>query len=119
MRKRRFHARLRVFQLSRNNIMIESLEEIIAQTEELNFFLMIGIAVFVGTVGAKLIQKIHIPQIIGYIIIGVILGPLLRIISTEAIADLEPFNLFNFLSCPKDTLYFLEISHNVSPRRTV
>ena len=94
MRKRRFHARLRVFQLSRNNIMIESLEEIIAQTEELNFFLMIGIAVFVGTVGAKLIQKIHIPQIIGYIIIGVILGPLLRIISTEAIADLEPFNLF-------------------------
>jgi Kef-type K+ transport system membrane component KefB/predicted transcriptional regulator len=74
-------------------MIFESLKDILAQTEELNLFLLIGIAVFVGTIGAKLIQKIHIPQIIGYITIGVILGPLLRIISREDITVLEPFNL--------------------------
>jgi Kef-type K+ transport system membrane component KefB/predicted transcriptional regulator len=74
-------------------MIFESLKDILAQTEELNLFLLIGIAVFVGTIGAKLIQKIHIPQIIGYITIGVILGPLLRIISREDIIVLEPFNL--------------------------
>jgi len=89
-----FHARLRFFQLSRNNMIIESLKDILAQTEGLNLILLIGIAVLAGTVGAKIIQKLHIPQIIGYITIGVILGPLLDIISPDAIAHLESFNFF-------------------------
>jgi len=89
-----FHARLRFFQLSRNNMMVESLKDILAQTEGLNLILLIGIAVFAGTVGAKIIQRLHIPQIIGYITIGVILGPLLDIISPDAITHLESFNFF-------------------------
>jgi len=56
--------------------------------------LLIGIAIFAGTVGAKIIQKLRIPQIVGYIAIGVILGPVLKIISPQTIETLEPFNFF-------------------------
>ena len=74
--------------------MNELLANISEQTEQVNIILLIGIAIFTGTVGAKVIQKFHIPQIIGYVIIGLILGPLLGIISTETVVTLESFNLF-------------------------
>ena len=67
---------------------------ILAESEGLNIILLIGIAIFTGTVGAKVIQKFHIPQIIGYVTIGLVLGPLLGIISTETVDKLESFNLF-------------------------
>jgi Kef-type K+ transport system membrane component KefB/predicted transcriptional regulator len=66
----------------------------LAQSEDINLILAIGIAVFTGTIGAKIIQRFHIPQIIGYITIGVILGPLLGVISPKAIEQLESFNFF-------------------------
>jgi Kef-type K+ transport system membrane component KefB len=74
--------------------MNELLANISEQGEQVNIILLIGIAIFTGTVGAKVIQKFHIPQIIGYVVIGLILGPLLGIISTETVVTLEPFNLF-------------------------
>ena len=74
--------------------MNELLCTILAESEGLNIFLLLGIAIFGGTVGAKLIQKLHIPQIIGYLAIGVILGPVLGVISPKTIEILEPFNLF-------------------------
>lgn len=73
--------------------MIEPLKGILAQTEGIDIILPIGIAIFCGTVGAKLIQKLHIPQIIGYIAIGVILCPLLGVISKDTPDKLEPFNM--------------------------
>ena len=74
--------------------MNELLANISEQNEQVNIILLIGIAIFAGTVGAKVIQKFHIPQIIGYVTIGLILGPLLGIISTETVGRLESFNLF-------------------------
>ena len=74
--------------------MNELLANISEQTEQVNIILLIGIAIFTGTVGAKVFQKFHIPQIIGYVTIGLILGPLLGIISTETVVTLESFNLF-------------------------
>ncbi|MCP4611026.1 MAG: CBS domain-containing protein [Planctomycetes bacterium] len=74
--------------------MNELLANISEQSEQVNMILLIGIAIFTGTVGAKVIQKFHIPQIIGYVTIGLVLGPLLGIISTETVVTLEPFNLF-------------------------
>jgi len=74
--------------------MNELLANISDQGEQVNIILLIGIAIFTGTVGAKVIQKFHIPQIIGYVTIGLVLGPLLGIISTETVVTLEPFNLF-------------------------
>jgi len=77
-----------------NITMTEPLNTILAQSEELNIILLIGIAIFGGTIGGRIIQRLHIPQIIGYIVIGVILGPLLNIISQQTVQTLEPFNLF-------------------------
>jgi len=74
--------------------MNEVLVNILVQAEQVNIILLIGIAILAGTVGARVIQKLHIPQIIGYITIGVILGPLLNVISPETVATLEPFNQF-------------------------
>jgi len=56
--------------------------------------LLIGLAVFIGAAGAWLTQKIRIPQIIGFVAIGFLLGPVLHILSLEAVDALEPFTLF-------------------------
>ncbi len=74
--------------------MAELLKNILAEGGGLNLILLIGIAIFLGTVGAKIFQKLRIPQIVGYVTIGIILGPVLNIISRETIHTLEPFNLF-------------------------
>ncbi len=62
--------------------------------EGLNIILLIGIAIFGGTVGARLFQRLNIPRIVGFVAIGIVLGPVLRIIEQRTIADLEPFNIF-------------------------
>ncbi len=74
--------------------MTELLDTILAEPEGFNVVLLLGIAIFAGTVGAKVIQKLHIPQIVGYIVIGIILGPLLEIISHDMVQDLRPLSLF-------------------------
>ena len=40
----------------------------------INIILFLGIILFGGAVGGRLFQKMKIPQVVGYIIIGVILG---------------------------------------------
>jgi len=75
--------------------MIEFLDNILADgTEHLNIILLMGLAIFWGTVGARIFQRLRIPQIIGYISIGIILGPLLNIISRQTVQAFEPFNMF-------------------------
>lgn len=73
---------------------MEFFNHIISLPQGLNFLLMIGIAIFWGTVGAKMFQRFRIPQVVGYVVIGLVLGPVLKIIPPEAIGSLEPFNLF-------------------------
>ncbi|MHC4699309.1 MAG: cation:proton antiporter domain-containing protein [Planctomycetota bacterium] len=74
--------------------MTESLNAILAQSEGINLIFLIGVAVLAGTVGARIIKLLHIPQIIGYIAIGVILGPLLKIIPAAGPEGAELFNLW-------------------------
>jgi NhaP-type Na+/H+ or K+/H+ antiporter len=74
--------------------MNELLANIQAPTEELNIILLIGIAIFGGTVGARVFHLLNIPRIVGYVAIGIVLGPLLGTISPKTIRDLEPFNMF-------------------------
>ncbi|MFH1613984.1 MAG: cation:proton antiporter [Planctomycetota bacterium] len=62
--------------------------------ENLNIILLIGIAIFGGSFGARVFQKIRIPQVVGYVIIGILLGPVLNIISQQTIKGLEIFNVF-------------------------
>jgi Kef-type K+ transport system membrane component KefB len=73
--------------------MVEPLGMILAEGDNLNIILLIGIAIFCGTAGAKVFQRLRIPQIVGYIAIGIIIGPLLKIITPSTVESLEPFNL--------------------------
>ncbi len=57
--------------------------------------LIIGFAIFFGTVGAGVFQRMRIPQVVGYITIGLILGNSgLKLIDSKTIDILAPFNYF-------------------------
>ena len=61
----------------------------------LGLLFVIGIAVFSGVVGARLFQKLRVPQVVGYIIVGVVLGQTgFGIVSAQDLKTLEPFNFF-------------------------
>jgi Kef-type K+ transport system membrane component KefB/CBS domain-containing protein len=56
---------------------------------------IIGLCIFCGVIGAWIFQKLHIPQVVGYIVIGVLIGESgLQIVRTADILALRPFNLF-------------------------
>jgi len=60
-----------------------------------NIILLLGIVIFAGTVGAKLFQRLRVPQIVGYIVIGLIIGESgLKVISAATVSELNPINLF-------------------------
>ena len=44
------------------------------QLETTKFVLMLGLIIFAGTLGGWLFQKLKIPQVVGYIVIGIFLG---------------------------------------------
>jgi len=63
--------------------------------EHINILLLLGIAIFGGTIGGKLFQKIKIPQVVGYIIIGILLGETgIKLIKTDVLNQLKPINYF-------------------------
>ena len=77
--------------------MYEYLTHIISRISflHLNILLLLGLALFGGTVGGRIFQKLRIPQVVGYIIIGVIIGQSgLRIVNNDVIEALKPFNYF-------------------------
>ena len=56
---------------------------------------IIGLCVLGGSLGAWLFQKLHVPQVVGYIVIGVLIGESgLRMVEQADILTLRPFNLF-------------------------
>ncbi len=60
----------------------------------LNLALLFGLVILSGTFGARLFQKLHIPQVVGCIIAGILLGDVFNLITTETIEALEPFTMF-------------------------
>jgi len=60
----------------------------------LNLVLLFGLIVLAGTFGARLFQKLHIPQVVGCIMVGILLGDCLRLITPRTIDALEPFTMF-------------------------
>ena len=57
--------------------------------------LIFGISIFGGLVSAFAAKKMKIPQVIGYIITGIIIGESsFKIVSTQEIIKLAPFNFF-------------------------
>lgn len=61
----------------------------------LPILLIIGIAIFMGSLGARAFQKMRIPQVVGYIAIGLLLGQSgLNLIKPEAVQSMNYFNFF-------------------------
>jgi Kef-type K+ transport system membrane component KefB len=63
--------------------------------EHFNLILLLGFAVLGGTLGAKVFQKLRIPQVVGYIVIGILVGSsVLGIVDERTVERLGPFNMF-------------------------
>jgi Kef-type K+ transport system membrane component KefB len=61
----------------------------------LNLLFLLGLALLGGTIGGRLFQRLKIPQVVGYITIGIIIGEsCLKIVTKDTIAILQPFNYF-------------------------
>ena len=56
---------------------------------------VLGICVAGGVVGAWIFQKLKVPQVVGYIVVGVLIGDTgFGLLHPQDIADLQPFNNF-------------------------
>lgn len=61
----------------------------------LNILFLLGLALFGGTIGGRLFQKIRVPQVVGYIFIGILIGQTgAKIVDEHTIEILQPFNYF-------------------------
>lgn len=77
--------------------MIESLSHILTKFSalHLNILFLLGLALFGGTIGSHIFQKLQIPQVVGYITIGIMIGTSgLKIIDRDVIISLQPFSYF-------------------------
>lgn len=64
-------------------------------TFHLNMLLLLGLALFGGTIGGRIFQKLRVPQVVGYIIIGILIGRSgFGIVDDNVILALRPFNYF-------------------------
>jgi Kef-type K+ transport system membrane component KefB len=60
----------------------------------LNMVLLFGLVILGGAFGARLFQKLRIPQVVGCIVVGILLGDVLNLITAGTIEALEPFTMF-------------------------
>ncbi len=60
----------------------------------LNLALLFGLIILGGTFGARLFQKLHIPQVVGCITVGILLGDVFNLITPDVIEKLKPFTMF-------------------------
>ncbi len=62
---------------------------------DLHILFLLGVALFGGAMGGRLFQKILIPQVVGYLIIGFLVGHhVLNIVNMGTLEVLQPFNYF-------------------------
>ncbi|MDD5326825.1 MAG: cation:proton antiporter [Phycisphaerae bacterium] len=67
----------------------------VESTGYLDFLFLLGVAIFGGTIVGRISQKLHIPQVVGYVIAGIIAGgSVLNLIRADLISSLLPFNMF-------------------------
>lgn len=60
-----------------------------------NILLLLGIAIFLGATGGKLFQRLRIPQVVGYIVIGLVLGQTgFGFIDAEVVEEMRPLGMF-------------------------
>ena len=77
--------------------MVEFSEYILGKVSVMHLHILglLGLVLFGGTVGGRLFQKLKIPQVVGYIAIGILLGRSgLHVINEDLIQKLEPLSYF-------------------------
>ncbi|OJF75775.1 MAG: sodium:proton exchanger [Treponema sp. CETP13] len=63
------------------------------EVDSANLILLLGAILLLGSLGGRLFQKLKIPQVVGYIVIGIIIGQSgLRILSKNVITSLTPLS---------------------------
>lgn len=64
-----------------------------AHLQGAQFVLLIGLIMFFGAVGGRLFQRLRIPQVVGYIVIGILIGSSgFQILRLDTIIALNPVN---------------------------
>lgn len=59
--------------------------------ENTNLIFMLGIILLLGAIGGRLFQKLRIPQVVGYIVIGIAIGQSgFQVLSSNVITALDP-----------------------------
>jgi len=67
----------------------------IIRLENLNILFILGLALFGGTIGGRIFERLKIPKVVGYIIIGFLLGRAgLRVVDKSTIDMMQPFSYF-------------------------
>lgn len=59
-----------------------------------NLALLFGMIIFLGTVGSRIFQKFGVPQVVGCIVVGIVLGHIPGLIGDGTIESLKPFTMF-------------------------
>ena len=62
--------------------------------EAFNLALLFGMIIFLGTFSSRLFQKLGVPQVVGCILVGIVLGDLTGLIGADTIESLKPFTMF-------------------------
>ena len=65
------------------------------ETIDFSVLFVLGVSIFGGLIGALIFQKLRIPQVVGFIVIGLIIGESgLKIVKHTDVAAPQPFTLF-------------------------
>ena len=65
------------------------------ESGHLPILLILGAALFFGTIGARVFRRIRFPQVLGYIAIGILVGRMgFGLIGKDVLKNFEPFNAF-------------------------
>ncbi|MBC8482071.1 MAG: cation:proton antiporter [Planctomycetes bacterium] len=73
--------------------MFEIIRSVVDHLQGLNPILIIGLGMLFAAFLGRIFQRFHIPQIVGYVVMGILLGPVSGIISPEEISHFELFNM--------------------------
>ncbi len=77
--------------------MFDQISDLISQLSHihLNILILLGLALFGGTIGGRLFQKLKTPQVVGYITVGILIGQTgIGIVGEQTIEMFQPFNYF-------------------------
>jgi Kef-type K+ transport system membrane component KefB/predicted transcriptional regulator len=81
--------------INMTHTLVNASAEVFSPWLDLNLALLFGLVIFGGAFGARLFQKFHIPQVVGAVVVGILLGrDIFNLITPERVESLKPFTMF-------------------------